>query len=83
MVGSLVIVGLFAALGYLFKSVPTSFIPNEDKGFFMVDVQLPQSASLNRTGVAVDEMNELLMADPTITSDPTNRLLARKRTSTT
>ena len=66
LVGSLVIVGLFAALGYLFKSVPTSFIPNEDKGFFMVDVQLPQSASLNRTGVAVDEMNELLMADPAV-----------------
>ena len=65
-VGSLLIVGLFVLLGLLFKGIPTSFIPNEDKGFFMVDVQLPQSASLNRTGALVDEMNQILEADPAI-----------------
>jgi multidrug efflux pump len=65
-IGSLVIIGLFVLLGLLFKGLPTSFIPNEDKGFFMVDVQLPQSASLNRTSEVVDEMNQLLEADPAI-----------------
>lgn len=64
--GSLLIVGLFVLLGLLFRGLPTSFIPNEDKGFFMVDVQLPQSASLNRTGALVDEMNQILEADPAI-----------------
>ena len=66
MIGSLLIVGLFVLLGVLFSSLPTSFIPNEDKGFFMVDIQLPQSASLNRTGVLVSEMNQILEADPDI-----------------
>ncbi len=64
--GGVIVVGLFVLLIMLFKGLPASFIPNEDKGFFMVDVQLPQSASLNRTAVVVDEMNELLSADPDI-----------------
>jgi multidrug efflux pump len=65
-VGSAVILALFVALGLLFRGLPTSFIPSEDKGFFMVDIQLPQSSSLNRTSVVVDDMSEILQADPDI-----------------
>jgi len=60
------IVGLFSMLFALFNQLPASFIPNEDKGFFMVDVQLPQSASLNRTAAYVNELNSILEADPAI-----------------
>lgn len=65
-VGAVVILALFASLGWLFKGLPASFIPNEDKGFFMVDIQLPQSASLNRTSAVVDEFSSILEADPDI-----------------
>jgi HAE1 family hydrophobic/amphiphilic exporter-1 len=58
--------GLFVALYALFAALPQSFIPDEDKGFFIVDVQLPASASLNRTADFTDEANQLLMADPAI-----------------
>lgn len=65
-VSSLVIAGLFALLYYLFTLVPSSFIPDEDKGFFMIDVQLQEAASLNRTAEVVREINENLMADEAI-----------------
>ena len=65
-VSGLVIAGLFASLYYLFTLVPTSFIPDEDKGFFMIDVQLQEAASLNRTAQVVREINDTLMADDAI-----------------
>jgi HAE1 family hydrophobic/amphiphilic exporter-1 len=61
-----VIGALFGLLFYLFTLLPTSFIPNEDKGFFMVDVQLPAAASLNRTGDFMDQISQALMADPAV-----------------
>jgi hydrophobe/amphiphile efflux-1 (HAE1) family protein len=60
------IAGLFVGLYYLFMATPTSFIPEEDKGFFIVDVQLPQSASLNRTEAVMDEILETLNSEPAI-----------------
>jgi HAE1 family hydrophobic/amphiphilic exporter-1 len=61
-----VIVALFALLYLLFTVVPTSFLPDEDKGFFMIDVQLPESASLNRTAVVMDQVYQALEGDPAI-----------------
>ncbi|MCP4009447.1 MAG: multidrug efflux RND transporter permease subunit [Proteobacteria bacterium] len=60
------IVSLFGALYFLFASVPGSFIPNEDQGYFVVDVQLPDAASLNRTEKQMDEVVELLKQDPAV-----------------
>ena len=46
--------------GYLFKSLPTGFLPYEDQGAFMVDLRLPDGASLNRTELVLTEVeNEL------------------------
>lgn len=41
--------GLLYLTGWSFQHVPTGFIPPQDKGFLMVHVQLPDSASLERT----------------------------------
>jgi len=65
-VSSALIAGLFASLYALYALVPTSFIPNEDKGFFLIDVQLPAAASLNRTGVMMDDIHGVLQDDPAI-----------------
>ncbi len=35
--------------------VPTSFLPNEDQGYFIINVRLPDSASAQRTARTVDE----------------------------
>ena len=61
-----VIVALFATLVLLFSQVQSSFIPDEDKGFFFVDIQLPEAASLNRTVRTIDQVSETLMQDPDI-----------------
>lgn len=60
------VAGLMALLYVLFTTTPTSFIPTEDKGFFMVDVQLPGGASLNRTEEVMDRLTETLGADENI-----------------
>jgi len=39
---------------YLFRTTPTGFLPAEDQGAFMCEIQLPSGASLNRT-IAVTE----------------------------
>lgn len=51
--------GIFAATGYFYQNTPTAFIPNEDQGFFFVDVQLPEASSLNRTQRVLDEVTEI------------------------
>ena len=64
--GAGLIVGLFALLVVLFRVTPTSFIPEEDKGFFMIDVQLPDAAALSRTEKVMDEITETLARDPAV-----------------
>ncbi len=41
--------GLVCLTGWTFTSLPTGFVPNEDQGYFFVNVQLPDAASQQRT----------------------------------
>ncbi|MEN8213858.1 MAG: multidrug efflux RND transporter permease subunit [Pseudomonadota bacterium] len=66
LVSILIIASLFTSLYVLFAIVPSSFIPDEDKGFFIVDVQLPEAASLNRTEKVMDDIIETLKKEPAI-----------------
>ena len=36
-------------MGLLYKVVPSTFIPQEDQGFYIVSITLPEGTSLNRT----------------------------------
>jgi multidrug efflux pump subunit AcrB len=45
----LVYVGLLGLTGWSFTKVPVGFVPNQDKGYLLVNVQLPDSASIERT----------------------------------
>ena len=58
LLGLLTIVGIGALCVWLFMTVPTGFIPDEDQGFFMMNVQLPDSASLERTAPVVRKLGE-------------------------
>ncbi|TWT73074.1 efflux RND transporter permease subunit [Allorhodopirellula solitaria] len=42
-------VGLLVATGFSFSAVPTGFIPEQDQGYVIVAVRLPDGASLART----------------------------------
>ncbi|SIO11407.1 efflux RND transporter permease subunit [Halodesulfovibrio marinisediminis] len=53
------IIVIFSATGYLYKTTPTAFIPNEDQGFFFVDAQLPEASSMNRTQRVLEEVTDM------------------------
>jgi len=55
-------------LTYLvYRSVPTSFVPNEDSGYFIVAVQAPPGASLEYTSNVTDKASKMLGNNPDIT----------------
>ncbi len=53
--------GVFLTLNFLFKDIPTGFIPDEDEGYFFAHVQLPPAASLARVGDVLTEMDKKLI----------------------
>jgi hydrophobe/amphiphile efflux-1 (HAE1) family protein len=64
---SLVFVGLLivmVGLYVLFEVLPSSFIPAEDQGYFMVNIQLPDAAAMNRTEVVAAQVAKILLAIP-------------------
>ncbi|MFI5031575.1 MAG: efflux RND transporter permease subunit [Reyranellales bacterium] len=45
--------------GWGIARLPSAFIPNEDQGYLMMAVQLPDGASLGRTGKTLEEASEI------------------------
>ncbi|SHH34440.1 efflux RND transporter permease subunit [Ferrimonas marina] len=50
--------------GMLGKSLPSGFVPSEDKKSFLVDLQLPDGASLNRTEAVMKDLVALTLEEP-------------------
>lgn len=66
---SLIIVGAITLLaGTLLKLVPTGFLPNEDNGYFFVNIQLPDAASMERTDAVLSKVEKVLKASPAVKS---------------
>ena len=62
------LLGMTVLMGGLFQLVPGGFVPEEDQGYFMVNVQLPDAASLERTDRVTHKVEELLINTPGIKS---------------
>ncbi|TLD71105.1 multidrug efflux RND transporter permease subunit [Phragmitibacter flavus] len=58
--------GLIALAFYAFKKVPTGFIPQQDMGYFMTVIQLPDGASFERTDEIVRRVDDLARSTPGI-----------------
>jgi hydrophobe/amphiphile efflux-1 (HAE1) family protein len=52
--------GLVVLTGVLYQRVPTGFIPLEDDGLILVNVQLPDGAALNRTYETVQQIGKYI-----------------------
>ena len=63
-VGSFVVLSVIAFL--LFVKWPTTFMPEEDDGYFIVSVQLPAASSLERTEAVGKQIDAILMQYPEI-----------------
>jgi HAE1 family hydrophobic/amphiphilic exporter-1 len=62
-----VMVLLVAAGGaawFFSKHLPTSFLPDEDQGYLYINMQLPKSASLERTSAAAKHVEDVLANTP-------------------
>ena len=53
--------GMLALTGLGFNVVPKGFIPDQDKGYLVVNVQLPDGASLERTDSLVTELSKMAL----------------------
>ncbi len=67
-----VILALYAGLVGMtwmgFQSIPTGFVPAQDKYYLVGIAQLPSGASLDRTEAVVKEMSRIAMAEPGVES---------------
>jgi HAE1 family hydrophobic/amphiphilic exporter-1 len=60
----LLLAGAMVLAGVLGKSVPTSFLPDEDQGYAFGGLQLPNTASLQRNDELVKQAEEILKNTP-------------------
>ena len=59
---------VIGAVGLMYTRMPTSFLPNEDQGYLIVNVQLPPGATLNRTQAAVKQVEDFMLKQPEVQS---------------
>jgi multidrug efflux pump len=60
----LVYVGLICLTGLGFSRVPSGFVPNQDKGYLVTNIQLPDSASQERTIEVTDAVEKIALETP-------------------
>ncbi|WP_047304725.1 efflux RND transporter permease subunit [Pseudomonas fluorescens] len=60
----LIYVALLAIMALLFSRLPSSFLPVEDQGYTITDIQLPPGASQNRTVKVVEQIEAHNAGEP-------------------
>jgi HAE1 family hydrophobic/amphiphilic exporter-1/multidrug efflux pump len=66
---ALAVFGIILLLsGFLLRIIPSSFLPEEDQGYFITFVQLPDGASLQRTVAVVNRLEQYFLSNPIIHS---------------
>src|SRR6202008_2435221 len=62
---AIALIAVFGGAAFLFgREIPTSFLPDEDQGYFYVNLQLPKAASLQRTDEVCRKIENLLSRTP-------------------
>ncbi len=59
---------LVAAAAVVYMRLPTSFLPNEDQGTMLVNVQLPPGATQERTQVVMQQVEGYMLKQPEVQS---------------
>ncbi len=63
---TLIAFAVIAAALWGLSRVPTGFLPTEDQGYVIAAVQLPDSASLERTQAALQQVAAIAQKDPSV-----------------
>src|SRR5262249_44363782 len=56
--------GLLGLTGWRVATTPTGFIPTQDQGYLLVNVQLPDSASVQRTDAVLAQIDQIARRVP-------------------
>ncbi|MDF1764208.1 MAG: efflux RND transporter permease subunit, partial [Oleibacter sp.] len=64
----IIYIGLIAVLAFLYVRLPTSFLPSEDQGIVLNLVQLPDTATLDRTNKVMEKMTDFYLGQPEVKS---------------
>ncbi len=64
--GVIFIIIMTIGAAIFFRLVPGGFIPEEDMGYFYVNVQLPNAASLQRSDAVTKEIEEIILNYPEV-----------------
>ncbi len=59
-IGLVFIIALTVCMGLLGKLVPGGFMPSEDMGYLMVNIQLPDASSLQRSDVVAKKVEQII-----------------------
>ena len=65
-VALIVLAGFYGAVAWLGTTLPGSFLPAEDNGYFVVDIRLPDAASLERTDAVMKRAEDLILKNPAV-----------------
>ncbi|MCK6424962.1 MAG: efflux RND transporter permease subunit [Burkholderiaceae bacterium] len=57
---------ILAAVALLYRALPTSFLPNEDQGYVIVNMQLPPGASAERSEAAMQRIESFALQQPEV-----------------
>jgi multidrug efflux pump len=55
-----------ATVAFFFWKLPGSFLPTEDQGYIIVNVQLPPGATVERTSRAIAQVEDFLLKQPEV-----------------
>lgn len=65
---AVIYLALVAMMGWLYVRLPSSFLPNEDQGNLIVNIQLPPGATSNRTEDVVKQVEAYFLKQPEVKS---------------
>jgi len=57
---------IVAAAAFMYQRLPNSFLPSEDQGYLIVNVQLPPGASRERTEAAMQKVEAFFLTQPEV-----------------
>jgi HAE1 family hydrophobic/amphiphilic exporter-1/multidrug efflux pump len=63
-IGALLFAGMVALAVFLWRTTPGSLVPDEDQGFYISAVILPDGATLERTQKVVDQVEQAIRSNP-------------------
>ena len=62
----IVYLALLGAVAVVYMRLPTSFLPNEDQGYIITNVQLPAGAAQSRTSAVLKEVEDFMLQQPEV-----------------